>query len=118
MEPLFFIVVPGILGGILLAILLSRTHVPERPGAESALEPMSTSMINMARIRVSGVGGLGMVAMAVVVAIFVPRIRLTMVIALVLGSVMAAVMIARRRKEGALSHSEPGAHTFLPEARD
>jgi hypothetical protein len=113
MEPLIIIVVPGILGGILLAILLSRTHVPEKPGADSRLEPMSTSMINMSRIRVSGVGGLGMVAMAVVVAIFEPRIRLTMVIALVLGAVMAGVMIAMRRRKGALSTNRPGAHTML-----
>ena len=113
MEPLFFIVVPGILGGILLAILLSRTHVPEKGGADSRLEPMSTNLINMSSIRVAGVGGLGMVAMAIVVAIFVPRIRLTMVISLVLGAVMASVMIARRRRQGALSTNRPGAHTML-----
>jgi hypothetical protein len=113
MEPLLVIVVPGILGGVILALLLSRTHVPERPGPAQPLEPTSTSMINMARIRPVGVGGLGMVAMAVAVAIFVPRIRLTMALALVLGTVLAAVMIARRRRDGGMSHTEPGAHTFL-----
>jgi hypothetical protein len=113
MEPLILIVVPGVVGGIVLALFLSRTHVPARPGPAARLEPMSTSMINMARIRPVGIGGLGMVAMAVAVAIFVPRIRLSMAIALVLGTVMAAVLVARRRREGGMSHTEPGAHTLF-----
>jgi hypothetical protein len=71
-------------------------------------------MINMARIRVTGLGGLGMVAMAVTVAIFVPRIRLTMAIALVLGAALAAVLIGFRRKQGPLgSNNLPGAHSML-----
>jgi hypothetical protein len=36
-----------------------------------------------------------------------------MVIALVLGAVMASVMIAMRRRKGALSTNRPGAHTML-----
>ena len=66
------------------------------------LPPPSPHMINMARIRVSGVGGLGMVAMSVVVAAFVPSIRLSMAIAFVLGLALAAVLIAFRRRKGPL----------------
>jgi hypothetical protein len=116
MEPLLVIVVPGLLGGIVLALLFSRFRVdPDRASGDGhTLEPPSTNMINMARIRVSGVGGLGMVAMAVTVAIFVPKIRLTMAIALGLGAVMAAVLIALRRREGALPSShDPGAHSMF-----
>jgi hypothetical protein len=69
----------------------------------------------MARIRVAGLGGLGMVAMSVVVTIFVPRIRLTMAIGLLLGAALAAVLIARRRRAGPLpsSSQRPGAHSML-----
>ena len=116
MEPLLIIGVPGVLGGIVLALLFIRFGAgPSRRADDARLEPPSTSMINMARIRVSGIGGLGMVAMAVTVAIFVPRIRLTMIVALLLGAAMAAVMIALRRRTGSLpSSNHPGAHTMLP----
>jgi len=66
------------------------------------LLPPSTDMINMARIRVAGVGGLGMVAMSLVVAAFVPSIRFSMAIACALGVVLAAVLIAFRRRKGPL----------------
>jgi hypothetical protein len=116
MEPLLLIGIPGVLGGILLALFFIRFGGgPSRETGEARLDPPSTNMINMARIRVSGVGGLGMVAMAVTVAIFVPRIRLTMIIALLLGAAMAALMIAVRRRSGSLpSSTHPGAHAMLP----
>ncbi len=116
MEPLLIIILPGILGGIALAILMMRFPVrPGREGTESHLDAPSTNIINMARIRIVGVGGLGMVAMAAVVAIFVPRIRSTMILAFVLGVVFATTLIALRRRKGPLSSSnDPGAHTMLP----
>jgi hypothetical protein len=115
MEPLF-IILPGIAGGIVLAMLISRMGTPRwgLPNDEH-LEPPSTSIINMARIRVSGVGGLGMVALSIVVALFVPRIRLSIGIALALGIGLAAVLIAMRRRRGPLpSSNTPGAHGMLP----
>jgi hypothetical protein len=61
-----------------------------------------------------------MVAMSIVVAIFVPRIRFTMALAFVLGCVMAAVLVALRRRDGnSPSGIDPGAHALLPlEPRD
>ena len=57
MEPLLMIVLPGVLGGVVLALVLARLGgSPERPPAVGRLEPPSTSIINMARIRVTGVG--------------------------------------------------------------
>ena len=117
MEPLLIILVPGVLGGILVALVFFRfARVPAQPSTMTErLEPPSTGMINMARIRVAGSGGLGMVAMSIVVAIFVPRIRVTMAVAFVLGCVMAAVLVAIRRRDGeSPSDIEPGAHALLP----
>ena len=106
MEPLLIIIVPGVLGGIVLALLMSRLPAPQNRERQSQLEPPSTSMINMARIRIVGVGGLGMVAMAITVAIFVPRIRSSMILAFVLGVVLAMALIAVRRRKGPLSSSD------------
>jgi hypothetical protein len=115
MEPFIVIMVPGLLGGVLVALLIVRFSTrSQRVSNDGGLAPPSTNMINMASIRVSGIGGLGMVAMAVTVAIFVPRIRLTMAIALLLGGALAGGLIALRRRNGPLpSSSHPGAHSML-----
>ncbi|MGH8639286.1 MAG: hypothetical protein ACREUZ_19295 [Burkholderiales bacterium] len=116
MAPLIIIVATGLLGGLVMALLFIRFQQgPDREFGVVRLEPLSTDAINMARIRVAGAGGLGMVAMAVAVSIFVPRIRLTMAIGVVLGAALAAVLIAQRRRNGPLSSSSqrPGAHSML-----
>jgi hypothetical protein len=119
MEPLLIIIIPGILGGIVLALLISRIGLRQwGPPKYEHLEPPSTGIINMARIRVSGVGGLGMVAMSIVVAAFVPSIRLSMIIAFGLGVVLAVALIAIRRRTDPLpSAHEPGAHLIFPVER-
>lgn len=116
MEPFILILVPGMVGGALLALLIVRFSRPsDRVSGDRRLAPPSTNMINMATIRVSGLGGLGMVAMAVTIAVFVPRIRLTMAIALLLGGALAWGLIAFRRRNGPLpSGRDPGAHSMLP----
>jgi hypothetical protein len=117
MEPILIIGIPGLLGGLLLALLIFRFQRPsERPSDASRPEVMAPmNAINMARIRVNGIGGLGMVAMATVVAFFVPQIRQSMAIALVLGVLFAVVLIVRRRRDGPLPSSggRPGANTAL-----
>ena len=115
MEPLLIILVPGIAGGILLAFYLA--HWPARPAVDGpvvrrALPPTSPSLINMARIQIDGVGGLGMVAMALAVAISVPWIRLSIAVSLVLGAVVAAALITSRRAGPLASSSRhAGAHS-------
>jgi hypothetical protein len=115
MEPLLIILIPGIAGGILLAVLLARW--PARtalaaPPARRALAPPSPSLINMARIQIDGVGGLGMVAMALAVAISVPWIRLSVSLGLVLGVAVAAALITWRRSGPLASSSRhAGAHS-------
>ena len=115
MEPLLIILVPGIAGGILLAFYLA--HRPVRPAVDApavrrALTPTSPSLINMARIQIDGVGGLGMVAMSLAVAITVPWIRLSVSLGLVLGVVVAAALIGWRRSRPLASSSRhAGAHS-------
>jgi hypothetical protein len=109
MEPLLIILIPGLFGGLLLAVLIrgnrhriSSTVVPRR------LAPPSPSLINMAHIHVEGIGGLGMVAAVVVVAVSDPRIRLTIILASVLGAGLALFLIAMRRPTGALPSGGDG----------
>ena len=109
MEPLLFILVPGLFGGLVLALLIAlkqqrhpSTVVPRRLAAPSP------ALINMAHIQIEGVGGLGMVAVAVAVAVSDPRIRLAMIVAAVLGAGLALVLIAMRRRSGALPSSGDG----------
>jgi hypothetical protein len=116
MEPLIIILIPGVLGGVLVACILmirpSRTPLAA-PAVRRGLASPSPSHINMARIQIDGIGGLGMVAMSVAVAISVPWIRLSVSLGLVLGVVVAAVLIAWRRRSGPLASSSRhgGAHS-------
>jgi hypothetical protein len=109
MEPLLVILIPGVLGGLALALIIARrplrssiTVVPRR------LDAPSPSLINMAHIRVEGLGGLGMVAAVIAVAIADSRIRTAIIIAAVLGTVVALALIALRRRSGALPSSGDG----------
>ena len=68
----------------------------------------SPSLINMASIKIEGIGGLGMVAAVVAVAVSDPRIRLATLIAATLGLGLALVLIAMRRHTGALPSSGDG----------
>jgi hypothetical protein len=115
MEPLLIILVPGVIGGIVLSMLITRlrrttppTFVPKR------LEPTSPSLINMSSIKIEGLGGLGMVAAVIAVAIADPRIRLAIIIAAVLGGGLALFLIRARRSSGGLhSGDDPDGDSLL-----
>jgi len=109
MEPLLMILIPGVLGGLVLALLIAGTRwrMPSTVVSRQ-LEAPSPSLINMAHIRVEGVGGLGMVAAVVIVALSDPRIRLVTLLAAVLGAGVAVVLIALRRRTGALPSTGDG----------
>ena len=109
MEPLVIVLVPGLLGGLVLALLIAGTR--QRPASTVVprrLAPPSPAMINIADIRVEGVGGLGMVAAVVAVAASDPRIRLATILAAVLGAGLALALIAMRRRTGGLPSSGDG----------
>lgn len=119
MDPVTTILIPGFLGGIVIAalyVLWQRRH-----GSAPSLttysrpEPLSIDAINFSSLRVAGIGGLGLVAMAAAVALDVPRIGETIAIGFVFGVVIAAVMILRRRRTGPMPSSGRGlgANTVL-----
>ena len=109
MEPLLIILIPGVLGGLVLALLIAVNR-PRTPTivVPRRLELPSPSLINMANIRIEGLGGLGMVAAVVAVAVADPRIRLATIAAAVLGAGLALVLIAMRRRTGALPSGGDG----------
>jgi hypothetical protein len=117
MEPLLIILIPGVLGGALVAFFLARR--PAGPAMDGrpvprrvALPPPSPSLINMARIQIDGVGGLGMVAIALTVAIALPWIRLSVLLGLALGAAVAVALITSRRGGPLPSSSRhAGAHS-------
>lgn len=60
-------------------------------------DPITTDAINIAHIRVAGIGGLGLVAMAGVVAWYVPSIGVATLLALAGGLTLAFALIRWRR---------------------
>jgi hypothetical protein len=119
MEPITIIVVPGLLGGLVVALIMVALHRKSTRDAPSyrreRLDSASPDVINMSRIRVSGIGGLGLVAMALAVALDVPRIGASVAIGLVSGVALAVFLIARQRRAGIMPSSgrQMGANTTL-----
>ena len=118
MDPFILVMVPGFVAGLVIAFVLLKWQQHDRTGASDRVftrEPVSTDVINMSRIRVSGVGGLGLVAMAVAVAWNVPRIGQSLSAGMILGTVTAALLILWRRRTGPLpsSGAHSGANTTL-----
>ena len=120
MELTALILVSGVAGGAVVALLLTIAH-RLRPGQRQtdafAQESGAgrTDVINIASIRVAGVGGLGLVAMAAALALTIPRIGQTIAMGAVLGAALAAVLILWRRRLGPMptSAGRPGANTTL-----
>ena len=91
-----------VLGALVIAagMLLFNRRSADRVAVPYRREPLSTDIINMASIKVAGVGGLGLVAMAAVVALDIPRIAQSVGIGMGLGAVGALAMILWRRRPG------------------
>jgi short subunit fatty acids transporter len=120
MEPIAMILVAGMAGGLLISVLVrvaGRLQPVRRTfdAFAEGREPRKTDVINIASIRVSGVGGLGLVAMALALAWSIPRIGQTITFGAILGAALAALLIWRRRRSGPLptSSASPGANTTL-----
>jgi hypothetical protein len=119
MDPVTMVVIPGFLGGLVIAlfVILANRRSARKPAMilPYRLEHVSPHMINMASIKVAGVGGLGLVAMAVAVALDVPEIGQSIGIGLGLGTIAAVFMIVRARRNGPMPSSgqRPGANTTL-----
>jgi hypothetical protein len=115
MDPVMLVLVPGFLGGLVLAFLIFRMQAPSSSLDSLRRHPVSTDVINMARIRVDGIGGFGLVVMALTVAWFVLRIRQHVAIGLGLGVLLAIVLVVVRRRNGPMPSSgeTPGANSTL-----
>jgi hypothetical protein len=119
MDPVTTILVPGFLGGLVFAalfVLWQRRHGPTTSiAAPYRPEPLSIDAINFSSLKVAGVGGLGLIAMAAAVALDVRRIGETIAVGFVCGVIIAIVLIARRRRTGPMPSSGRGmgANTVL-----
>jgi hypothetical protein len=115
MEPFALVAILGLLGGIALALVSVRVHGRSLPRRDPFQGEAPTDVINMARIRVAGVGGLGLVAMALVVAIALPGVGIPLAAGAGLGVLMAVLLIAFRSRSGSLPSSgeRMGANTTL-----
>ena len=109
MEPLLIVLIPGLLGGLVLALLIRGARRAFPPTfVPTQLAAPSPSLINMAHIPVEGVGGLGMVSAVVIVAVTDARIGLATLIALTLGGGLALVLVAMRRHSGSMPSAGGG----------
>lgn len=105
------ILIPGFVGGLVIAaviVLLNRRSTAHSVAVPYRRDPLSTDMINMASIKVAGVGGLGLVAMAAAVALDVPRIAQSVGAGMGLGTIGAIAVILWRRHSGVLPSSGRG----------
>jgi hypothetical protein len=118
LSPFGVILVPAVAGGLVVAAVLkwSKPRAQSTPTRDVFGDnAASTDIINMSRIKVAGLGGLGFVVVAIVTALTVPRIGQVMAIAAIGGTLVALSTIVWRRVHGPLPSdgSTPGAHKLL-----
>ena len=107
------LVVPGLVGGLFLAGLLARLNRRPSSGVvhRSTLDPISPDVINMAHIRVAGVGGLSMIAAGIVIAVSLPEIGFSLLAGVGFGAMIAVGLVVYRSRATA---ARPGGHDGLP----
>ena len=97
LDPATLLLIPGVLGGLLLALVLRRLNRQDAVAVPFHPEPLSTDVINMAHVKVAGIGGLGLVAMALVVASVIPQIGRSLAIGFLAGTAFAVALILFNR---------------------
>ena len=112
------LMVVAFVGGLVVAPLLALFHRRSSPVREPLPRRDDAPLvdaINIAQIRVTGIGGLGFVLLAFAVAAYIPSIGVSLATGAALGIVFAVVLILRRRRRGPLPSSggRPGANTML-----
>jgi hypothetical protein len=117
------VLVPAmIIAGIAVGFhLVSRRHTPDDVMLSDdaiARRTQTTDVINLSSIRVAGIGGLGFVAVAIGIAIALPRIGQTLIVGAIGGAAAAYAVIRYRRTHGGpldSSHMQPGGRAMLVE---
>jgi hypothetical protein len=117
-DPVMLVIVLAFAGGLVVALLLplfTRRSSPVREPLPYRDDAPLTDAINIAHIRVTGIGGLGFVLLALAIAVYIPTIGVSLATGAALGIVFAIVLILRRRRMGPLPSSggRPGANTML-----
>jgi hypothetical protein len=97
---LMFLLLVGLGGGIGAAIMIARGRREHQaplsvPDAFARNQP--EGILNVSRIRVAGIGGLGMVVVAAAMALTIPRIGVSLGLGLVGGFLIALALIPYRR---------------------
>ncbi len=118
LSPFGVILLPAFAGGLVVAAVLVWRSPRARPTPGRDVfgqDAVSTDVINMSRIKVAGLAGLGFVAVAVVTALAIPRIGQVMATAAIGGSLAALALVVWRRVHGPLPSegATPGAHKLL-----
>lgn len=100
-------VLVAVVGGWLLAGMLAMMNRRASSGVvtRSPTEPLSPDAINMAHIKVEGVGGLGLIAAGMLIAIYLPEIGVSLLTGVGLGAALAVGLIAYRSR---VSATRPG----------
>jgi hypothetical protein len=95
------IMVVPVVGGVIAAALMIFSR---RSGLGASLvrpdpfEHSSADVINMSRIRVAGVGGIGLMVVAAAMALTFPRIGWSVAVSAIAGVALAATWIVLRRE--------------------
>ena len=90
----------GAIGGLLLLAVIRRLNrAPDDGASDSFLrDGASTDVINFSRIRVTGVGGLALVAVAAAIAFTIPFVGISVAAGLLGGILLSLVLAAYRRE--------------------
>jgi hypothetical protein len=90
----------GLVGAPLtFAVIRRLNRMPDASGPDVFLrDGLSTDVINFSRLRVSGVGGLGLVAVAIAMAISLPFVGVSLAVAVIGGIGLSFVVRNYRRQ--------------------
>jgi hypothetical protein len=96
----FFLTVAGAIGGLLLLTVIRRLNrAPDDAAPDAFLrDGLSTDVINFSRIRVTGVGGLCLVAVAFSMAFSLPPVGAAMALGVVGGVLLSFGLLGYRRQ--------------------
>lgn len=90
----------GVIASAVLILSRRRSGLGASLVRHDPFEHSDSDVINMSRIRVAGVGGLGLIGVAAVMAMTFPRIGWSVMLSAVAGVALAIIWIVSRREHG------------------